>query len=96
MEGSNREASMGKIRSRLLRFFRRIVAHPIHQIVEIAVPKSGIEDRMNLELKQTVHLDGQRRRHDTARERVRHMRFEEADMEYRMNMHRRWQLKAIG
>jgi len=94
MKGSNGEASIGKIRSRLPRVLRRIVAHPIHQIVEFAAPKSGIEDRINLELRQPVHLDGQRDLHDATRERVRHMRLQEADMKYGMDVHRRRQLEA--
>ena len=75
MKGSNGEVSIGKIRCRLPRVLRRSVAQPIHEIVEFAAPKSGIEDRINLELGQTVHLDGQRDLHDSTPECVGHMRF---------------------
>ena len=66
MKGSNCEASIGKIRSRLPRVLRRIVAHPIHQIKEFAAPKSGIEDIIIFALRQPVHLDGQRDLHNAS------------------------------
>ena len=86
------EVGVGQIFSRLPRV---IVAQPIHLVVEFASPKLGIEDRINLELRQIVHLDGHRGRHDAIGERVRHMRLQ-ADMEDRMNVRRRRQLLAIG
>ena len=66
---------------RFPRSFRLVVAHPIHQILKFTKPESGIEVRINLELREPVHLDGQGDLHDSARERVWHMRLEEADMD---------------
>ena len=56
--------------------FRRIVAHPIDQVLVLLPTESGIEDRISLKFKEPVHLDGQRGLHDAARERVRHVRLE--------------------
>ena len=52
---------------------RIIVADPIHEVVQLAAPNLGVEDHVNLELGKPVHLSGQGRGHDTARERVRHV-----------------------
>ena len=75
---------------------RIIVADPIHEIVEPAVPKLGVEDLVNLELGKPVHLSGQRRGHDTARERVRHVQLEQANMEHRMDLHGSWRQRLVG
>ena len=66
---------------------RIIVADPIHEVEELAAPKLGIEDGINLELGKPVHLDGQGHLHDTAPERVGHVRLEQAIMERTMNFH---------
>ena len=62
-------------------WLRVIVADPIHEVVQLAAPKLGVEDLVNLELGKPVHLTGQGRGHDTARERVGHVQLEEADMD---------------
>ena len=51
---------------------------------------------MDLKLRKLVHLDGQRGLHDSAREHVRHMRFQEADMEHRMDVYGRGKSQVIG
>ena len=56
---------------------RCIVAHPIHQILQFAAPKFGIQDRLYLELRDTIHLYGWSGRHDSSRESVGDMWFEE-------------------
>ena len=65
----------------------RIVDHPIDEVLKLSAIESRIEDRMDLKLRKPVHLDGQRGLHDAAWKRVGHMGFQEADMEYRMDMH---------
>ena len=67
----------------------------VHELLGTA-PKHGVEDQVNLELGEPVHLDWQGRGHDASRERVRHMRLEQADMEQRMNFHRRRQQELVG
>ena len=62
---------------------RIIVADPIHEVEEPAVPKLGVEDLVNLELGKPVHLSEQGRGHDAARERGLHVQLEQADMEHR-------------
>ena len=78
---------VGKIFCELPSALRLVVANPIHQVIEFAAPKSGIEDRINLKLKKAIHLDRQGDLHDGAREWAGHMRLEEADMEDRMDVH---------
>ena len=68
-----------------------IVADPIHEVEEFAAPKLGVEDLVNLELGKAIHLSGQGRGHDTARERVCHMQLQQADVEDRMDLHGRRQ-----
>ena len=75
---------------------RNIVADPIHEIVQLAAPKIGVEDLVNLELGKPVHLSGQGWGHDAARERVRHVQLEQADMEHRMDLHGVWQQELVG
>ena len=64
------ERGVSQVDSWLPGALRIIVADPIHEVVEPAAPKLGVEDHVNLELGQPVHLTGQGRGHDTARERV--------------------------
>ena len=63
-----------------------IVAHPIYQILKFVVKISGIQDLVHLKLRKTIYLGRKRGGHDAIRERVRHMRFQEADMEHRMDV----------
>ena len=83
----NCQLGMSKVVGRLPRSVVDVVADPIHEVVQLAVPKFGVEDRLNLELWNTVHMDGQRGSHDAARECVWHMGLQEADVEYIMNLH---------
>ena len=61
--------------------------YPIYQILKFAVKISGIQDLVHLKLRKTIHLGRNRGGHDAIRERVRHMRFQEADMEHGMDVH---------
>ena len=87
MEFTNGNVGIGEILHRLPRRLRGIVTHPIHQIMKFAVKIYGIEDVFDLKLRKTIHLGWKRGGHDAIRERVRHMRFQEADMEHRMDVH---------
>ena len=44
-------AGVGNVVGRLPRSFRRVVAHPIDEVLQLSAPESGIEDRINLELR---------------------------------------------
>ena len=67
------ERGVSQVDSWLPGVLRVIVADPIHGVVQLAAPKLGVEDLVNLELGKPVHLSGQGRGHDTARERVGHV-----------------------
>ena len=75
---------------------RCVVSDPVHQILEFQTMESGIEDRFNLELGHPVHMDGERDLHDSAGERVRHVRLQEVDMEHRMDVHVRREVEPAG
>ena len=47
----NSPADVGDVVGRFPISFRLVVAHPIHQILKFTTPESGIEDRINLELR---------------------------------------------
>ena len=83
----NCQLGMSKVVGRLPRCVVYVVADPIHEAVQLAVPKFGVEDRLNLELGNVVHMDGQRGSHNATMECVWHMELEEADVEYIMNLH---------
>ena len=87
MKFTNGNIGVGEILHRLPRRLRVIITHPIHQILKFAVKISGIQDLFHLKLRKTIHLGRKRGGHDAIRERVRHMRFQEADMEHRMDVH---------
>ena len=44
-------AGVGDVVGRFPRSFKLVVAHPIDEVVQLALPESGIEDRINLELR---------------------------------------------
>ena len=96
MKFFNGFGGIGHICHRLPRYLGLIVAHPIDQVLKFAVKISGIEDFLDLKFRKAIHLDWERGGHDAIRERVRHMRFQEADMEHRMDVHGRGQSQAIG
>ena len=64
-----------------------VVTHPIHFVLKFAVEIARIHDEFHLKLRKTIHLGWKRGDHDAIRERVRHMRFQEVDMEHRMDVH---------
>ena len=74
MKIRNRVCGVGDVFRSFPGAFKFVVAHPVHQIVEFAALESGIEERINLELRYTIHLDGKRDLHDSTWERVGHMR----------------------
>ena len=84
------ERGVSQVDSGLPGVLQIIVSYPIHEVVQLAVPKLGIEDLVNLELGKPVHLSGQGRGHNTVRERVRHVQLEQADMEHWMDLHGPW------
>ena len=87
MEFTNGNIGIGEILHRLPRRLRVIVAHPIDQILKFAVKISGIHNLVHFKLRMIIHLGRKRGGHDAIRERVRHVRFQEADMEHRMDVH---------
>ena len=84
MKSGNCLVSMGDIGCRLPGLVVLVVTDPIHQVIQLAPEKLGAEDLVNLELGKAVHLGGQGRRHNTARERVRHVQLQQADVEHRV------------
>ena len=87
VEFLNGSSCIGRILHMLPRALGLIVAHPIDQVLNFALMESRILDRCDLKLKKTIHLDGKRGGHDAVQERVHHMRFQEADMEHRIDVH---------
>ena len=87
MEFFDGQTCVGQILHRLPRQVGLVVTHPIHQILKFAVKISGIQDVFHLKLRKIIHLSRERGAHHAIRERVRHMRFQEADMEHRMDVH---------
>ena len=59
---------MSKVVGRLPRSLIDVVTDPIHEVVQLPVPKFGVEDNLNLELRDAIHMNGQRGGHDAARE----------------------------
>ena len=96
MKISNGNICVGQVLHRLPRQVRTVVTHPIHLVLKFAAEKTGIHDEIDLKLWKAIHLGRKRRGHDAVRERVRHMRFQKADMEYRMDVHGSGQGQAIG
>ena len=71
--------------SRLPRTVRNVVADPVHIVLQLVAPNSGIKDRIDFKLLHTVHLECWRGGHDAAGERICHVGLQEADMKYGMN-----------
>ena len=86
MEISNGEICAGQVPHRLPRQVRTVVTHPIHFVLKFAAEITRIHDEIDLKLGEAIHLGRKRRGHDAIRERVRHMRFQKADMEHQMCM----------
>ena len=76
-----------QILHRLPRAFRDIVPDPIEKVPDLPPEDLGVQDFADRELKEAIHVERGGNFLHAARERVRHMRFQEADMEDMMNMH---------
>ena len=87
MELFNGFCGIGQICPRLPRYIGLIIAHLIDQVLKFTVKISGIEDFLYLKFRKAIHLVWERGGHDAIREGVRHMRFQEADKEHRMDVH---------
>ena len=87
MEITNGNIGIGEIFHRLPGRLRVIVAHPIYLVLKFAVKISGIHNLVHFKLRKTIHLGRKRGGHDAIRERVGHVRFQEADMEHWMDVH---------
>ena len=75
-----------QILHRLPRALRNVVPDPIVKIPDLAPEDLGVQDFADLELREDIHMERGRNLLDSARERVCHMPFQEADMEDRMNV----------
>ena len=75
---------------------RCIVAHPIHEVLKFAAPKSRIHDSLHLKLRYTIHLDRRWDVHDTSRESLGQMWLEETHMENMMDFYGRGDCQAIS
>ena len=91
----NRIRGVGDVFCRFPGAFIFVVAHPVQQIVEFAAPKSGIEDRTNLELRYTIHLDGYRDLHESTWECVGHMWLKKAYMEHGVDVRGHWKSEFV-
>ena len=67
--------------------FRLVVSHPIDKVVDLAPEDLGVQNLADLELKKAVHLDGRGNLLDSIGKHVRHMRFQKANVEDKMNVH---------
>ena len=54
---------MRKIGGWLPRSLRDVVTDTVDKILEFLLPESGVQNRLDLELKESVHLDGWGRDH---------------------------------
>ena len=70
MKCINFQLSMSKVVGRLPRSLLNVVTDPIHEVLQLSVPKFGVWYRLNLEFRDVVHIDGERGGHDSAREGV--------------------------
>ena len=50
-------AGVDNVVGRFPRSLRFVVAHPIDEVLQLVPLESGIEDRINLELRKTIHLE---------------------------------------
>ena len=95
MEICDRVRSIVHVVGRFPRTLRFIVPDPVDEVKEPAPHELGIQDCGHLMLWRAVHNDRRWRRDDTTGERVGMVRLEEADVEDRMDFHKRRQLQAI-
>ena len=76
-----------QILHRLPRALKNIVLDPIDKVPDLPPEDLGAQDFADLELREAIHVERGGNFLDSARERVRHVRFQEADMEDRMNVY---------
>ena len=72
---------------RLPQSLRNIVPDPIDKVPDLPPEDLGVQNFADLEPREAIHVERGGNLFDSARERVRHMRFQEADMEDKMNVH---------
>ena len=85
-----------QILHRLPRSLRNIVPDLIDKVPDLPLEDLGVQNFADLELREAIHVQRGGNFLDSARERVRHVRFQEADMEDRMNVHGRRKIKSEG
>ena len=73
----------------LPRTVKFVVAHPIDEVLEGAAPDPRIQDSLHLEFGNAIHFDRRRDVHDTSRESVGDMWFQETHMKNRMDFYGR-------
>ena len=83
-----------QIRHRLPRSLRNIVPDPIDKVPDLPLEDLGVENFADLELREAIHVEGRGNFLDSAWERVRHMRLQEADVEDRMDVHGGGKIKS--
>ena len=76
-----------QILHKLARSLRNVVPDPIDKVPDLPPEDLGVQNFADLELREAIHVERGGNLLDSARKRVRHMRFQEADMEDRMDVH---------
>ena len=76
-----------QILHRLPRLLRNIVPDPIDKVPNLPPEDLGVQDFADLELREAIHVERGGNFLESARERVCHVWFQEADMEDKMNVH---------
>ena len=72
---------------RLPRSLRNIVPDPIDKVPDLLPEDLGVQDFTDLKLREAIHVERGGNFLDSAKELVRHVRFQEADMEDKTNVH---------
>ena len=57
---------MSKVVGGFPRSLIHVVTDPVDKIVQLPVPELGVEDRLNLELRDPIDVEGWRGSHDAA------------------------------
>ena len=83
-----------QIRHRLPRSLRNIVPDPIDKVPDLPPQNLGVQNFADLELQEAIHVERRGDFLDSARERVCHMRLQEADVEDRVDVHGRGKIKS--
>jgi hypothetical protein len=87
---------ISEIAGRLPRVIGWRVILPLNFIKETATAESRIEDFFDFPLQFVVNDNGRRRILGSIRDSRRFVRIQEEDVEHRVNLHRRWELQAVG